>query len=148
MAALARDVARLAAAAGLAAAVLAGGATAQTPDTRQRLALPAPARDAVLAEMRRMLESVNRVLAAVAAGNLRAAEVAARASGMAMAADVDPTVMRALPAGFRELGMQTHRGFDALADRLKAGGTVGDAVGDLARVTSLCVACHAAYRFE
>jgi hypothetical protein len=35
---------------------------------------------------------------------------------------------------------------DALADRMKAGGTRDDALRGLAQVTSGCVACHAIYR--
>jgi hypothetical protein len=136
----------------LGAALLAGTASAQAPapapDARQRLALPAAARDMVLAEMRRMLESVNTILQGVVASDLSAIETAARASGMAMAVDVDPRVMSALPAPFRELGMQTHRGFDALADRVKAGGTRDDALRGLAQITNNCVACHAIYRLD
>lgn len=126
----------------------AGGAAAQTGDARQRLALPPAGRDKVLAEMRLMLESVNGILQGVTANDLPAVEKAARASGMAMAVDVDPQIMQALPPPFRELGMQTHRGFDALADQIKGGGTRDDAVRGLARVTNNCVACHAIYRLD
>jgi cytochrome c556 len=133
-------------------ALVAGAASAQPPspaaDARQRLALPAASRDMVLAEMRRMLESVNAILQGAVAGDPAAIETAARASGMVMAVDVDPRLMSALPAPFRELGMQTHRGFDALADRVKAGGTRDDALRGLAQITSNCVACHAIYRLD
>jgi hypothetical protein len=132
--------------------LVAGGVSAEpaspAADARQRLALPAPARDMVLGEMRRMLESVNAILQGWVAGDPAAIEAAARASGMAMAVDVDPRLMSALPATFRELGMQTHRGFDALADRMKAGGTRDDALRGLAQVTNNCVACHAVYRLD
>jgi hypothetical protein len=136
----------------LGAAVLAGAASAQPPsptaDARQRVALPAPAREKVLAEMRHMLESVNAILQGVVAGDTAAIETAARASGMAMAADADPRMMSGVPAPLRELGMQTHRGFDALADRMKAAGTRDDALRALAQITSSCVACHALYRLD
>jgi hypothetical protein len=136
----------------LATALLAGAASAQppspAPDARQRVVLPAAARDMVLAEMRRMLESVSAILQGVVAGDLAAIETAARASGMVMAVDVDPRLMSALPVPFRELGMQTHRGFDALADRLKGGGTRDDALRGLAQITNNCVACHAIYRLD
>jgi hypothetical protein len=102
----------------------------------------------VLAEMRRMLESVNAILQGLVSGDQRAVEAAARASGMTMAVDVDPRVMGALPAPFRELGMQTHRGFDALADRVKAGGTREETLRGLAQITNSCVACHAIYRLD
>jgi hypothetical protein len=117
-------------------------------DSRQRLTLPAPARDKVLAEVRHMLESVNGVLRGVAANDLAAAEKAARAAGTVMAVEMDPAMMRALLPAFRELGLQTHRAFDELADRLKAGGTREDAIRGLAGVTGNCVACHALYRLD
>lgn len=117
-------------------------------DARQRLVLPAVARDQVLAEMRLMLESVNGILRAVAANDLPAVEKAARASGLAMAVEMDPALMQQLLPAFRELGMQTHRAFDALADRIKAGGTREDAIHGLAALTGNCVACHAVYRLD
>jgi cytochrome c556 len=133
-------------------ALLAGAASAQPPspvaDARQRVALPAPAREKILAEMRHMLESVSAILQGVVAGDAAAIETAARASGMAMAVDADPRMMSSVPAPLRELGMQTHRGFDALADRMKAGGTPDDALRGLARITNNCVACHALYRLD
>lgn len=132
--------------------LLIGDAGAQPPgaavDMRHRLTAPGPARDMVLAEMRRMLESVNAILHAVQANDLAAIERAARASGMAMAADVDPRLRERLPPPFLQLGMATHRGFDELADAVKAGGTREQALAALGRITSNCVACHAVYRLE
>jgi hypothetical protein len=117
-------------------------------DPRQRVVLAAGPRDMVLAEMRAMLESVNGVLHALAGGDLAAAEKAARASGLATAADMDPAIRAALPPAFLQLGMQTHRAFDGLADRLRAGASREAALTGLAGVTANCVACHAAYRLD
>jgi hypothetical protein len=128
---------------------MAGTGKSQPPgDTRQRLLLPPPARDKVLAEMRHMLESVNGVLRGVVANDLVAAEKAARAAGTAMAVEMDPAMMQQLLPAFRELGLQTHRAFDDLADRIRAGGTRDDAIRGLAAVTGNCVACHAVYRLD
>jgi cytochrome c556 len=127
----------------------AGTGRSQAPgDPRQRLTLPPQARDRVLAEMRHMLESVNGILRGVAANDLVAAENAARAAGTAMAVEMDPAMMRQLVPAFRELGLETHRAFDALADRIKAGGTRDDAIRGLAGVMGNCVACHALYRLD
>lgn len=117
-------------------------------DPRQRVSVEPAAREMVLAEMRRMLESVNGILSGVAQGDLGAVERAARAAGTAIAVDVDPGVMAQLPQAFRALGMATHRAFDALADRTARGGTREDAIADLARITASCVACHATYRLD
>ena len=128
---------------------MAGATSSQPPgDPRQRLLLPPPARDKVLAEMRHMLESVNGILRGVVANDLVAAEKAARAAGTAMAVEMDPAMMQQLLPAFRELGLQTHRAFDDLADRIRAGGTRDDAIRGLAAVTGNCVACHAVYRLD
>jgi hypothetical protein len=122
---------------------------AQAPtDARQRIVLPAPARDKILAEMRAMLQSLSGVLHALAANDLAGAEQAARASGMGTAADVQPEIRMQLPPAFLQLGMQTHRGFDALADQLKGGGARETVLKSLASLTSNCVGCHAAYRLD
>lgn len=125
-----------------------GHAQAPAADARQRLALSAPARDKVLAEMRAMLESLHGVLSGLAAGDRTAAERAARAAGMGTAADVDPEIKRQLPPGFLSLGMRTHQGFDRLADQIRAGAPVPEALGAVTRVTANCVACHASYRLD
>lgn len=132
----------------LVAGAAAPGRAQPPPDARQRVVLPAAGRDKVLHEMRAMLQAVNGVLHAVVTGDLAAAEKAARAAGMVTAADVDPQVMGSLPPPFRQLGMQTHKGFDELADRLRGGGTRDDAIRDLSAITGRCVACHAIYRLD
>lgn len=117
-------------------------------DTRQRLVLTPTQRDQILAEMRLMLGSVSGIVQGLAADDLPAAEKAARMSGMMHAADTDPQLKKLLPQPFLELGMQTHRGFDILADQMKAGGNQTDILRGLARLTGNCVACHATYRLD
>jgi mono/diheme cytochrome c family protein len=123
-------------------------AVAHSTNMRQRIILPAAGRDKVLAEMRQMLDSVNKIHIALAANNLPEIEEAARASGMATAVDVDPQIEKLLPEPFLSLGIQTHKSFDALADRMKTGETEGDAIKGLAALTGNCVACHATYRID
>jgi Flp pilus assembly protein TadD len=67
----------------------------QVTDARRQVSLTSAERDAVLAEMRTMLGSVNGVLHGLVANDHQAIEKAARASGMAMA--VDPTLKQKLP---------------------------------------------------
>jgi cytochrome c556 len=119
---------------------------APAADDRERIVLPAPARNMVLAEMRMMLESVAGVVAALSEGDTAAAAQAARASGMVMA--VDPHLNELLPAAFVELGMATHRGFDALADQLEQGADQETALAELGTLMQNCNACHAAYRAD
>ncbi|HEX2479153.1 MAG TPA: hypothetical protein VHK45_07715 [Geminicoccaceae bacterium] len=117
-------------------------------DDRERIVLPAPARNMVLAEMRMMLESVAAVVAALSEGDTAAAAQAARASGMAMAVDVDPALRELLPAAFVELGMATHRGFDTLADQLEQGVDQQTALAELGTLMQNCIACHDTYRAD
>ena len=113
-------------------------------DDRERIVLPAPARNMVLVEMRLMLESVAGVVAALSEGERAAAAQAARASGMVMA--VDPHLRELLPAAFVELGMATHQGFDALADQIEQGADEQTALAELGALMQNCIACHDTYR--
>lgn len=117
-------------------------------DTRQRLTLPTAQRDRILAEMRQLLASVSGIVQGIATNDLSAAEQAARLSGMADAADADPHIKHLLPRQFLELGIKTHRGFDQLADRIKAGASRDETIRRLAELTGNCVACHATYRLD
>jgi hypothetical protein len=119
-------------------------AKAAATDTRQRLKLTVAEGNAVRAEMRQMLASVNGVLQGLASGDLAAVDKAATASGMAAA--VDPHLEHKLPRQFVELGERTHRGFDELAGAAKAGAPSTDLLKRFAGVTGSCVACHALYR--
>lgn len=130
-----------------------GGAMAVEPhapstDTRQRLVLGPAQRQMMLAEMRLMLESVSGILQGLASGDRPAAEKSARRSGMTGSADMDPHIQTRLPRQFLELAIHTHRGFDTLADQIKAGRGQVDILRELARLTGNCVACHAAYRLD
>lgn len=113
-------------------------------DTRELVALPVDGYDAVLAEMRVLLGSVNGVLGGLVTGDTAAMRAAAAASGTAEAAD--PVLAVLLPDGWKWLAERTHAGFDSLAVVL--GGTVArdTVIAKLAAVTPHCVSCHASYR--
>ncbi|MGB4782500.1 hypothetical protein [Candidatus Methylomirabilis sp.] len=138
---------------GMIALGLPGSSTAAPPhesstDMRQRLIFAPTQRDMILTEMRLMLGSVSGIVQGLAADNLSAAEKAARTSGMVHAADTDPQIKTLLPQQFLELARQTHRGFDKLADQIKAGSSRDDTLRGLAKLTGNCVACHAMYRLD
>lgn len=116
----------------------------ESADGRIAVPLPLEARDAVLAEMRLMLNSVQGVLAGAAQSDTAAIQRAAAASGLVMAAD--PALEQVLPEGFLQYGMATHRAFDSLAANASAGPAA--AIEGLAAITGTCVTCHAAYRLE
>ncbi len=117
-------------------------------DTRQRVALGHAQRHMMLTEMRVMLQSVSGIIQGLATGDLPAAEKAARASGIGEAADVNPHIKTRLPQPFLELALDTHRGFDSLADQIRTGTSQADILRELAKLTGNCVACHAVYRLD
>ena len=116
----------------------------QGTDTRTAIPLPVEARDAVLAEMRTMLGSLNGILAAATGADTAAIRRAALASGTAGAAD--PTLERLLPEPFLQMGMSTHAQFDSIASGAAGPAAADSAVARLARLTGNCVSCHAQYR--
>jgi cytochrome c556 len=122
------------------------GGAVWSHDARTAVFLPVEARDAVLAEMRTMLGSVNGVLIAQTNGDTAAMRQAALASGAAAAAD--PALEAVLPEAWLKLAMTTHEQFDGLAQAVARPGGRDSVVAHLARITGHCVACHAAYRVE
>lgn len=124
------------------------GAGQQPTDTRQQVVVAPPAREKILAEMRDMLGALHGVVRALSLGDRAAAERAARGAGMGVATEVKPDVKAQLPPPFLQLGMQTHRAFDALADQLRGGATTEEALKSIAGLTGNCVACHATYRLD
>lgn len=117
-------------------------------DRRERLTVPAPARDMVLAEMRTMLSALSGVLDGLSRDEGDAASAAARSAGVAVAVDMDPAVRQLLPEAFVELGTSTHRQFDAVAAEIDRGARTEVVIGELADLTAKCGACHASYRID
>ena len=113
------------------------------PDTRQVLAVPAEARDAVLAEMRVMLGALEGALHAAAQGDTAALRRAVTPAGVAMAADHSLEAL--LPPQWMRLAMATHQAFDSLPG-VAASPTARLAA--LGRITQGCNSCHAMYRLE
>lgn len=118
----------------------------EATDKRERISLAPAERDAILTEMRVMLQSVSRIVHGLVAGDLSTVEGAARASGTRAA--IDPQIEKKLPPPFLQAGARVHRRFDQLADAIKTGATKEDVLKRLAALTGYCVACHAAYRLE
>jgi cytochrome c556 len=113
---------------------------------RTPITLPGEAREAVLAEMRVLLGSLNGALEAASRRDTALLRAAAAAAGAATAAD--PELEALLPGPWLSLALQTHQGFDALASAAEhPGGAAPDTVvAQLARITASCVSCHATYR--
>ena len=96
----------------------------EATDTRERIRLAPAERDAVLAEMRTMLQSLSGIVHGLVAGDLVMVEEAARTSSMRAA--IDPQLQKKLPPHFLQLGRRVHTRFDQLADAIKTGATKDD----------------------
>lgn len=92
-----------------------------------------------------MLSALNGVLTALASDDVSAVADAARSGGTAVAVDADPALAERLPAEFRQLGMETHQRFDALAEAAESGAPRDSLLRRLGRLTANCVACHETY---
>ena len=122
------------------------GWTSESSDRRTAIHLAPAERDLVLGEMRQMLHSVHNLVTGLSAGDLTIMEEAARASGMGMAADVNPIIMAKLPIEFKQQGMSVHRDFDALADTIARGADQATVLREFTGITARCVGCHTSYR--
>lgn len=124
------------------------GQTRVAPDGRTAVLLAPDERDLVLTEMRDMLGTVQGIVDGVTAENLKQVAQAARASGMAAAADVNPALMAKLPLEFKEFGLNLHKRFDEIATDADSGASREHILARLSTQLSTCVGCHASYRIE
>lgn len=125
------------------------GWTDPSTDGRTEILLAPSERDLILAEMRDLLKAVSGVVSGLSdpsTSPIQAAQ-AARAAGMQMAADVNPTLMVKLPLAFKQMGMSVHRDMDGLADAVTGGETPQQILNRLASITARCTTCHDMYRF-
>lgn len=120
-------------------------------DTRTSVKLPPDVRAAFLDEMRHHMDSLDNVIAAVAAPDFpRAAEVARTELGMGSGKGFG----RFMPIEFREMGLAMHRSALEFADVAAAASAPPSAedwskvVGALSSVSSNCRACHSVFRVE
>ncbi|MDE2379673.1 hypothetical protein [Bradyrhizobium sp.] len=124
------------------------GRTQIAPDGRTAVLLTADERNLVLAEMRGVLGSVQGIVDGVNAGDMKRVAQAARASGMAAAADVNPALMAKLPLEFKELGLGLHRRFDDIARAADSGASREQVLTSLGAQLSACIGCHEGYRLD
>ncbi|MFO7594216.1 MAG: hypothetical protein R6X15_09265 [Pseudomonadota bacterium] len=133
---------------GVAATMFVGGKTTGGSDGRTAIVLEEAERDLVLAEMRTMLDSVQGIVSGLSEENMEQVSKAAKASGMAIAGDVPPSVMGKLPLEFKQMGMGVHRGFDELSVSVQQELPPDMILGQLGEQLNSCVACHASYQIR
>jgi hypothetical protein len=125
------------------------GWTVSGTDGRTEIFLAPAERDQILAEMRQLLKAVHGVVAGLSGSDddMKAAEEAARAAGMTMAADTNPAIMAKLPLAFKQMGMSIHQDMDALADAIVQKESSQQLLQRLSSMTARCTICHDLYRF-
>lgn len=122
------------------------GWISESSDRRTAIHLAPAERDLVLGEMRQMLHSVHNFVTGLSAGDRKIMEQAARASGMATAADVNPIILAKLPLAFKQQGLSVHRDFDKLAADVAQGADQATLLREFTGITARCVGCHTSYR--
>jgi len=139
---------------GLLLAILAAGAlkvvvfgnTTRADDGRTAILLDPAERQAVLGEMRLLLETTQTVVEALANNDMAKVEAAARPIGSAAIATVDFRLRAKLPLEFKQLGFGTHYAFDDIADMAKAGQPAKTIQLKLTETMNNCIACHASFQ--
>jgi len=122
------------------------GNTAPGTDNRTAVVLAPAERGLILSEMRNLLSGVHGVMDALNQNDMKQVASAARAVGMASAADVNPALMAKLPLEFKQLGMSVHHAMDDLAKAAEGGKSQAELQTMLTSTLSRCVACHASWQ--
>lgn len=122
------------------------GSTSKADDGRTAVLLEPAERQAVLGEMRTLLETMQVIVEALANDDLFAVEKAARGVGSAALTTMDFTLRAKLPLAFKKLGFGTHYAFDEIADMAKDGKPINEIQKKLAATMNNCIACHAGYQ--
>ncbi|PIP02151.1 MAG: hypothetical protein COW18_06510 [Zetaproteobacteria bacterium CG12_big_fil_rev_8_21_14_0_65_54_13] len=122
------------------------GNTEKAEDGRTAVILEPAERQAVLGEMRVLLETTQTIVEALANDDLAAVEAAARPIGSAAIATVDFRLRAKLPLAFKQLGFGTHYAFDDIANMAKEGKPAKAIQQKLAATMDNCIACHASFQ--
>lgn len=102
----------------------------------------------ILSEMRGLLAGTYNILDGINRNDAKQVAQAARAVGMASAADVNPVLMAKLPMPFKKLGMGVHQAMDDLALAAESGKAAPELQTMLTETLSKCVACHASWQLK
>ncbi len=124
------------------------GSTAPADDGRTAVLLEPAERQAVLGEMRVLLETTQTIVAALADNDLPTIESAARRVGRAAIATMDFKLRAKLPLEFKKLGFGTHDAFDDIADMAENNADTKAIQLKLADTMNRCIACHATYQLS
>jgi hypothetical protein len=124
------------------------GNTVAGEDNRTAIVLAAGERALILSEMRALLAGRYSILDGINHKDVKQIASAARAVGMASAADVNPALMAKLPMTFKTLGMSVHQAMDDLAIAADGGKSGPELQTMLTEALSKCVACHTLWQIR
>ncbi len=124
------------------------GSVSAGSDGRMAIHLDTGERDLVLSEMRAFLTSVQQITRGISENDMQLVAEYSRRVGKAAQGEVPGTLMGKLPMQFKQLGFDTHAGFDQLALDAEDLGDSQHALAQLSVLMQNCTTCHAAYRFE
>jgi len=124
------------------------GSTMQGDDGRTAVVLSPAEKNAVLGEMRALLEATQTIMEALANEDLKAVEEAATPLGSGAIATVDFALRAKLPLEFKKLGFGTHYAFDDIAKMAKEGQPAKAIQLKYVDVMNNCIACHAMYQLK
>ncbi|MEO8332853.1 MAG: hypothetical protein ABI479_10510 [Gallionella sp.] len=124
------------------------GNTVAGTDGRTAIVLQPAERDLVLTEMRGLLVATQQILEGANQGDMQRISKAARAAGMAGAADVNPALMAKLPIEFKQLGMSVHQEMDDIAQAAESGKSSAEILRMASDTLTKCVACHTAWQIK
>ncbi|MCX7314242.1 MAG: hypothetical protein NTV56_21645 [Alphaproteobacteria bacterium] len=129
------------------------GVAASAKDDREFVRFPDALREHTLANMRDHLLALQEIQEAMARGQEAvASRVAEQRLGMSsLGLHGAHEVAKYMPQGMQDIGSQMHRNASRFAIEIQNSGATGDlkpALESLSNVTSVCVACHAAYRLR
>ena len=122
------------------------GSTEQGDDGRTAVILEPAERQAVLGEMRLLLETSQAIVEALANNDLKAVEDAATPLGSGAIGTVDFALRAKLPLEFKKLGFGTHYAFDDIAKMANEGKPAKEIQLVFAKTMNNCIACHAMYQ--
>jgi len=115
-------------------------------DPREAVSLSPAETAALLAGMRKYLETIQSLVAAMADNRIALVPDIAAESGAKMLQGVAPVTGLKLPLGFSSISFDTHDKFDKLAEKARKGTSRAEVLKDLRDIMGNCISCHAAYR--
>ncbi len=122
------------------------GKVAKSDDGRISVLLSKDERNLVLAEMRAFVVSLQGVSQAITARDMEKVADLAEKAGMAAEANTPGSLLQKIPLGMKQLGFDTRKKFDEIAETARHSKEPVKARKQLDALMKNCIACHMTYR--